>query len=320
MRVFLSRGDKVLSTIMGKINQGALALQSVKEKYQNLPTELIDPFTLSKTAPYFGFVDIQITGCAPFVMFSNNDDYVAKNYFWRGTDAYEPMSLKVWTTLAKKASFVLDIGSYTGLYSLAAAFISPKSKIYSFEGLDVVYSRLLVNKVANNTGNLNAYHLAISDKEGVAEFNSYAGDTVLSTGSSLITKNVGRSIFQKKLVRTACLDTLLVELSIPSVDLIKIDAEGAEHLIFLGAQQVLNKYSPDIICEFLTDAETNEIEKTLTNLGYRYFHINEKNMTIRQTSSINSADNMESLNTLITKKTIVQLEELLKDNTIRKGS
>lgn len=300
-----------MSSSIDVVNAGALALREVHRKYHNLPEKAASPFALSRTAPYFGFVDVQISDCPQFVMFSNNDDFVAKNYFWNGADAYEPMSLKLWLALAKSSAFVFDIGSYTGVYSLAAARQNRKCKIFAFEALDTVYGRLLINKFANGLGNIEVHHLAVSDKEGLAEFNVYAGDSVLSTGSTLVEKHTGRSVFQKKQVRTARLDDLLDELNVPCLDLMKIDAEGAEHLIFKGGQEVIQKNSPDIICEFLKGAQSEEIESTLSGMGYGYFRIDEQKMSVEPVAGIAVGETMDTLNTLITRKSLEQIHHLL---------
>jgi FkbM family methyltransferase len=300
----------MMSMLIDNINAGALALRDVFQRYHNLPSGHDTTSLLCNSAHYFGFVDIQISHCPSFSMFSNNDDYVAKSYFWNGADAYEPMSLKLWLALAKSSAVIFDIGAYTGVYSLAAASLNRKSKIHSFEALDIAYSRLLLNKSANSMGNIEVHNTAVSDNEEIAEFNVYAGDSVLSTGSSLVEKCTGRSIFQKKRVRAAALDNLMIELNTSRLDLMKIDAE---HLIFKGGQKTLRESSPDIICEFLKDARTAEIEAVLSGLGYQFFHINERTMCVNLVNEITIGDSMDTLNTLISKKTIEQIQHQILD-------
>lgn len=300
-----------MSSLIDSVNHGALALRDVLKKYKNLPEEALSSFSLSKKAPYYGFVNVEIGDCPPFVMFSNNDDFVAKNYFWFGANAYEPMSLKCWLEISKSSSVILDIGSYTGIYSLVAATQNKKSKVYAVEALDTVYSRLLINKIANNLGNLEVHNFAISENEGFSNFNVYAGDSVLSTGSSVVLKQTGRPVFQKKQVRTTSLDALFIELNLSRLDLIKIDAEGAEHLIFKGGKETLEKYSPDIICEFLKDSRTEEIKSMCSEMGYRFFQINEKSLSISLVDKIVVGDSMDTLNTLISRKSLEQLQQLM---------
>jgi FkbM family methyltransferase len=292
-------------------NEGALALRNVYQKHRNLFVEQTSAFSLSKAAPYFGYIDVEIYGLENFCMFSNNDDFVAKEYFWKGMNAYEPMSVKVWLSLAKSSAVIFDIGSYTGLYSLAAASLNHKAKVYAFEALDVVYSRFLINIMANSLGNIKAYNLAISNEEGSVEFSVYAGDTVLSTGSTLVDGIKNRELFQKKHVRAARLNDLVNELRIPSLDLLKIDTEGAEHLVIQGGQDALKKYTPDIIFEVLGSAKAAQINSDLSEIGYFFYQIDEAAMSIRQIDSIASSDNPDNLNTLATMKSPEKIHQLI---------
>lgn len=300
-----------MSNIIDKKNEGALALRDVSHKYRNLPYELTTPLILAQKAPFFGFIDIEISHCPAFAMFSNNDDFVAKQYFWGGADAYEGMSLMLWLAFAKRSAVIFDVGAYTGVYSLTAAIQNKKCKVHSFEPLDNAYSRLIINKRLNNLGNINIHKLALSDKDMFSDFNTFAGDEVLSTGSSLMDKVTDRAIFEKKNVRVECLDSIVSKLNILRLDLLKIDAEGAEHLIFKGGQNTIQKYSPDIICEFLPNAKTIEIEKFLSTIGYNYFEIDEYSMSINQVENIKSARSLNTLNTLITKKSMEEVQELI---------
>ena len=189
---------------------------------------------MSKLVPFFGFVDIEISNCPEFVMFSNNDDYVAKKYFWNGRDAYEPMSLQLWLRLAKSKAVIFDVGSYTGLYSLAAAITYPKCKVIAFEPIELIYSRLLINKMSNNLGNMTVRNIALSDKTRLIYMNVFNGDTVLSTGSTIMEGAKKRPVHQRKKVKSSTISQQLAELNLKSLDLIKIDAEGAEHLVLKG--------------------------------------------------------------------------------------
>ena len=300
-----------MTDVINKINSRALALRDVHRNHGNFLSGFASLDSLSKAAPFYGFVNVTIDGCVPFTMFSNNDDFVARSIFWYGSNSYEPMSLKIWLSLAKNSKVIFDIGSYTGIYSLAAAGQNSKCKIHGFEALDSIYFRLLVNKLANSFGNIEVHNLAISENDLGADFNVFAGDAILSSGSSIMEKDGGRPIHRTKKVPSSSIDILVNKMNLKFLDLIKIDAEGAEHLIFKGGEKVLANFKPDIICEFLQGARTEEIEPILERLGYNYFHIHEKSMTIEPVKSIVFGKDMDSLNTLITQKSANQIEEIL---------
>jgi hypothetical protein len=94
---------------------------------------------------------------------------------------------------------------------------------------------------------------------------------------------------------------------------VKIDAEGAEHLIFQGARQILQRSKPDIVCEFLRGARISEVETMLSEMGYRYFRINDAERSVVASDRIVAAETESQLNTLITCKTHDQINKLLSD-------
>ncbi|MBN1141016.1 MAG: FkbM family methyltransferase [Deltaproteobacteria bacterium] len=292
-------------------NEKAIELRAVAlaKKWQS--SEIFFPNNTSKAPAFYGYIEISVEKCPIFLMLSNNDDYVAKAYFWNGPNSYEPMSLKVWLALAKKSAAIFDVGAYTGLYGLAAAIQNRKAKIFSFEPIDIIYSRLLINKTVNNLGNLSAFNIALSDADGSAEINIYAGDTVLSTGSSLMENSSDRPVFVKKKINTITFDSFCKSMRMPRVDLIKIDAEGAEHLITKGAENTIRVFKPDIISEFLFRSKVEYFERFFRNLGYFFYRIDERKLEIRKVEEIQRSDNMNTLNTLLSQKNEQELYKLL---------
>jgi FkbM family methyltransferase len=292
-------------------NAGALALKDALQYMHGVPQSVLEQLISSKTLPWYGFVDVDISGVLPFTMFSNNDDFVAQAYFWKGTDAYESTSLKLWSTLAKKSASIIDIGAYSGVYSLAASKASPKSKIYAIEALDRVYSRLLINKAANSAANINCFNFAVSDCDSEINLLVYSGQDILVSGSSVVPDVSDRVACESKRVKSLSLDSFVESNAISTVGLIKIDAEGAEHLILKGAQKVIKSYLPDIICELLPVAKTNDVFGFFSLLGYKYYKISESSMRLVQhvtpPVSINSTD----YNTFISAKSSAELLSLL---------
>lgn len=299
-----------MTNIVDHLNQGAIRLRDVKLTFDNLPPEASDAFLLSKSAPYFGYVEAHIADCPPFLMFSNNDDFVAKRFFWQGKDAYEPMSMKIWLGLAKRAAQILDIGAYTGVYALAAASQNRKSKVAAFEAIDLIYARLLVNKTVNSLGNLSVENLAVSNTRSSVTINVRSGDSVLSTGSTIMQRAGAATSGRQKVVGAVSADDYCEERGINRIDLVKIDVEGAEHLVFQGLQQQLSRSRPDIICELLPGAALDAIHHMLAPLGYHYYRIDDRSMTIRRSSALTEADGNHTLNTLMTVKSEADIMSL----------
>lgn len=263
---------------------------------------------LSKEFPFFGYVEVEVTGTKPFVMFSNNDDFVARHYFWGGKDAYEGTSLALWAKMAQGAPIVLDVGSYTGVYSLAAACANQKCKVFAFEPLDRNYSRLLLNRGVNQLGNIQTISKAVSDSDGLLELNVYSGDAVLVSGSSLVEKENTKAV-EKKVVGTVQLDTFLRDKH-ARIGQMKIDAEGAEHLVLAGAREVIKRDMPDLFVELLPSADMRALASFFDGLSYNYFKIDDGAGELRKVEALSAGGDMNTLNSLITRRTTEQLSAL----------
>ena len=141
---------------------------------------------------------------------------------------------------------VVDAGAYCGLYTLIAARkVGLGGKVYAYEPAPSMFRVLRDNVQVNGlleTGIVELRNIALLDRAGERFLNIYKD-------------NLGHNnLFDPSrkeglLVTTAALDDELADAG--PVDLIKIDAEGAEPLIFKGMSKVIQR-SPDIkiIMEF----------------------------------------------------------------------
>lgn len=201
--------------------------------------------------PYYGLVATEIGG-DEFAMFSSNDDLVAMTFFWYGADAYEPMSMSLWCDHSRKAGTILDVGSFSGVYSLAAAAKNPKARIHAVEAARRTYGRLLVNLQVNGLSNrVTCSNVAISSGEGFETFLRYRGENILGIGDSFISKNREVQGSEER-VRTISLDQLCTDQGLEP-DLIKLDVEGAECLALDGMTRILKQDRPHILIEVTPD-------------------------------------------------------------------
>ena len=57
-----------------------------------------------------------------------------------------------------------------------------------------------------------------------------------------------------------------------TVDLIKLDTEGTEHLILRGAEELLHRHQPILICETLFNVIEGDLERIMKQYNYRFFN------------------------------------------------
>jgi FkbM family methyltransferase len=107
----------------------------------------------------------------------------------------------------------------------------------------------LLRRTADTNPDLDVsiFPFAVSNKDGVAQFNiaerARATNFLAEAHGSTQTGGVRRTLT----VPTIRLDTVLNWFAAP--DFVKIDVEGAEHLVLAGMEQVLSVTRPIILCE-----------------------------------------------------------------------
>ena len=156
----------------------------------------------------------------------------------------EPGLTRCFQSLVKPGMTVVDVGANIGVYTLyAARLLQGRGKIHSFEPTPRTYEILRDNIQVNGfleSGVIELHQTAVTDRSGTSPFAVFSND---SGHNTLFADGPG-----KLEVQTISLDEALPA---ETVDLVKIDAEGAEPLILRGMRQIIER-SPAIriIIEF----------------------------------------------------------------------
>lgn len=226
--------------------------------------------------PFYGFVDVHVSSSQPFVMFCNNDDPVALHYFWCGKDAWEPTSLALWTILCGGAKgAVLDVGAFSGLYSLVAHAARCR-RVIAFEPSRMPLARLLDNINTNGAASVEVVPKAASDYEGTTFFNLARGLRTLSTAGRL--EGAGDEGLREPVV-VGTLDGELRALNVDVVALAKINVEGAEISALRGMVETLQKDRPDLLIEIKHEL-LPRVDNMLGELGYKGLCIIEEDKSL----------------------------------------
>lgn len=169
----------------------------------------------------------------------------------------------------------LDIGANIGYYSV---LLSDKvKKVYAFEPVTENYLLLNKNIEVNNLKNVTAVHKALSNKNGEVEMFI---DKLNGGGHSMQINNV-LDTNSSEFIPSIRLDDYIESEGIENINLIKIDVQGAEGLVFEGAMETLKKFKPIIMMEYDPKMLSNfgtDPEKLLNmfkEMGYTIKVINE---------------------------------------------
>ncbi len=125
---------------------------------------------------------------------------------------------------------VLDVGANKGDYTSACLSRFPYAQVHSFEIVPATYQKLLKN--VGNKKDVCLNNFGLSNSRGSIEINYNPDD---DGSSSLIEgSNIHDGLWEKVHVNVIKGDDYLTDREISSVDLLKVDVEGAEHLVFDG--------------------------------------------------------------------------------------
>jgi FkbM family methyltransferase len=160
---------------------------------------------------------------------------------------FEPQTLHEWARITSEGGIVVDIGAYTGLFSISAALLG--SAVIAFEPIPINLERLAANNLLNGIpeGRIDVRPIAVSDRSGPALI-GYNDSISFSAGASLERKS-GNKIE----VELQCLDDALYDPYFRKIRAIKIDVERHELSVLRGAQRTLARYHPSLFIEALDD-------------------------------------------------------------------
>ena len=158
----------------------------------------------------------------------------------------------------------LDVGAYKGVYTY---FISKYSKkVYAFEPNPKSFK--ILEKTVN--ANVKVLPYALSDKSSFDFLKIPRGRKGFSNqGGSLRNTKLDKN-YGKLKVKTKKID----DLNLKNIGFIKIDAEGVELKVLLGAKKLIKKYKPTLLVEIEERYISGPIEQSLNkilSLGYRGF-------------------------------------------------
>lgn len=204
------------------------------------------------------------------------------------TGAYEPIELRILSTLAASSAVALDIGANVGFYAVfMGRAIGPTGRLHCFEPLLSSFQHLTRNIALNNLqGQVTSHNLALSDSQRIEELHV----PQISGTSATSMRNLHpeeKSISHK--IRTETLDSWSSQNAIEEVDLIKIDVEGAERLVIQGGWSLISTRRPVIFAELLRKWSAGfgyhpqQVVAELASLGYQCFAVGEK---LREVSRI----------------------------------
>ena len=192
-----------------------------------------------------------------------------KCIYWLRTGPNSEPSTNEWISSFSKDDILVDVGANIGLYSLLAGICGIR-KVYAIEANPFSFSVLSRNIIENGLSNkIIALCLPIGESSSIIKFNlsSTEAGTIGNEIASKTTQDKKLSIFSASF----SLDELFRAQSIKNVTHLKIDVDGIEKGILMGAKNLLD--SPNLKSVLVEDIEgynkdKNELDTLMANHGF----------------------------------------------------
>lgn len=166
------------------------------------------------------------------------------------TGAYEPELARLFTSLVEPHLDVIDVGANVGLFTVLAGKMLGTGRVLAAEPTEGAFSRLTAN-VKNNgvSDRVILYNGLIAQSDGMAILNVVKGREEYSSMAGIVHPSAVGEVIESISVKTRTIDSLVAEHGLRPA-LLKVDVEGAEGMVFAGAERTLKEHRPVVLAEF----------------------------------------------------------------------
>lgn len=190
---------------------------------------------------------------------------------------WEPEVLGAVTATVKPGMTVIDIGAHIGYYTLLfAKFVGPNGRVVAFEPLPVNFELLNRNIQLNELTHVQAFSQAVFS--GNEEIILTVPDDLRHSGDASVYHGRGTKQFR---VPAITLDSFCNSAGLRP-DILKMDVEGAEYDVLIGAKRTMDLHRPKLLIElhhFDGNLSTHPVPALLSGWGYRIQWIERSEMT-----------------------------------------
>jgi FkbM family methyltransferase len=206
--------------------------------------------------------------------YNKNDKYIGSEY-QRGDHWDAPVIKNILLPYIQNAKIILDIGAHIGSHTIAYASLNPNATIYSFEMQQEMFSLLNMNVQSNHLEQrCKIFNNAIGNENKTVEMDT--DDPISESAYSVFNYfanpvNNERYNFEGLSLGKGGNQTQMItidSLELDGCNFIKIDVEGFEYAVILGAIKTIIKYKPVIYYEKNSRIMTAKM-CNIANLPYR---------------------------------------------------
>lgn len=196
------------------------------------------------------------------MLYFKNDQYIGRSLDIYGE--YSESEISLFREIVVPDSIVVEAGANIGTHTLfLARAVGPSGMVHAFEPQRRIHQMLCANLALNEIGNTRTYQAGLGSIKDKIEMWEPDLESTINLGGIPIGQIEGE-------VRHDIVDIMtLDELDLPRVDFLKIDVEGMERDVLLGASSTIQRCRPIIYLENDRSEKSPALIQTLFDLGYR---------------------------------------------------
>lgn len=174
---------------------------------------------------------------------------------------------RIFKALVRPGDVVIDVGGNWGLHTLYLSRLAGRDgSVIVMEPFPPAFTELEWHIRANACQNVKALQVAIGDVDSDALFCPGSSASTGSLSAVCSAPSISRDAIS---VTVRTLDSVIEELGIETLKLVKVDVEGAEGSVLLGSQRIIERYRPYFVIDLHTPEQDLFVAKWLTDRGYR---------------------------------------------------
>lgn len=198
-----------------------------------------------------GFNNLRLTTHGP-LLYNRNDTYVGRSVELFGEYGHEEAEFLL--TLVTPESIVIEVGANIGTHTVRLARVA--KEVIAFEPQRFCFYLLCANIALNQLVNARAHQVALGDHASLAPMplldprceNNFGGVEMGEKGAGVHERVTMLPLDDMKTRRC---------------DLLKIDVEGMEYEVLIGAAETIHRFRPLIYCE---NDRAEKSERLITHL------------------------------------------------------
>ncbi len=209
--------------------------------------------------------------------------------------AFERNALRAYRKIIEPGFYIIDVGANVGAHTLPfASLCGDSGKVLAVEATAWAFDKLQRNLSLNPdlAERVTAKHAYLVSDPAVVHlpaslYSSWRVDGY-RRNEALHQGHLG-ALKELNVTEAVCLDTLIEALAWPKCEFLKIDVDGNEYEVFLGARHLLEHYRPKVFLEVSphvhderNPSQFGALLQLFQDYGYQFYNFRHQRISMRE--------------------------------------